>query len=267
MGERRSSRPTFGENETLPSAAAECDAACHGADLALVRAVLAGDREANEQLQRRLDFVTTATHRLLRQRGSGFDPNDAEDLAQDVYLALWSRLEAYDGRRRLEAWAQGFCWRQLLSFRAELGRRARTRLGANADEPTSTASAEPELDSDERALLNRALAALSSSVADVLRLRFLEGLSFASTAKRLGLPLGTVKSRYYRGLDAVRVRLGCPEQGRPTARPQPRSRVEEKRAGESSAAAHSRSRARTMRSPSSMASSTSPPSRSRPNSV
>jgi DNA-directed RNA polymerase specialized sigma24 family protein len=42
---------------------------------------------------------------------------------------------------------------------------------------------------------------------EVVALRFLEDLSEAETARQLGLPLGTVKSRSARALDALRRQL------------------------------------------------------------
>jgi RNA polymerase sigma-70 factor (ECF subfamily) len=56
-----------------------------------------------------------------------------------------------------------------------------------------------------------ALDALPEGQAQLLRMRALEGRSYAEIARRTGLPLGTVTSRLARGRAALRLKLGLPE--------------------------------------------------------
>jgi RNA polymerase sigma-70 factor (ECF subfamily) len=55
-----------------------------------------------------------------------------------------------------------------------------------------------------------ALDALPSDQARLLRMRALEGRSYAEIARHTGLPLGTVTSRLARGRAALRLKLGLP---------------------------------------------------------
>jgi len=57
---------------------------------------------------------------------------------------------------------------------------------------------------DDADVVKRALRSLPQDQRVVLVLRFLDGLSVAETAERLGCPAGTVKSRTARSLDALR---------------------------------------------------------------
>jgi RNA polymerase sigma-70 factor (ECF subfamily) len=71
--------------------------------------------------------------------------------------------------------------------------------------PTLPDSADQILDG---LVVREALDKLSSAHAEVLRLGLVEGLTQAEVAERLGLAIGTVKSRTFNGLRALRTALG-----------------------------------------------------------
>src|SRR5262245_56485898 len=82
--------------------------AAGAADLELVRAALAGAREVEPRL---VDCLTAlpAMIRLKHQRlGGHLDATELEDVLQSTLLAVWRKLERYDGRVRLLHWAYGF---------------------------------------------------------------------------------------------------------------------------------------------------------------
>ena len=55
--------------------------------------------------------------------------------------------------------------------------------------------------------LPRALAALPRDTAQILHWRLLDQLSFEGIAQHLQVPLNTVKTRYYRGMDQLRLKM------------------------------------------------------------
>lgn len=144
------------------------------------------------------------------------NPQDAEDLTQDIFLYLWRHPKVYCPERG-----------SLPSYLATLTRsraidRLRTRtsklnfltrwqcvLGGDrtTDLPLSRAS---ELENADR--LHAALLQLPSQQREVLQQRFFEGYTFSEIASRLGIPLGTVKTRSRQGLLSLRKILAKSEE-------------------------------------------------------
>ena len=131
----------------------------------------------------------------------------AEEVVQDVFTSVWRRARDYDAERgTLRAWLYGIARNAIIDAERRRRRRPRTL----ADEPPEAASAEDPI---ERALLRwqmqLALERLTPDHREALRLTHVEGLKLREVAEVLGLPLGTVKSRVYYALQALR--LACEE--------------------------------------------------------
>ncbi len=131
----------------------------------------------------------------------------AEEVVQDVFTRVWRRARDYDAARgTLRAWLYGIARNAIIDVERRRGRRPRTV----ADEPPEAASADDPI---ERAVLRwqmqLALDRLTPDHREVLRLTHVEGFKLREVAELLGLPLGTVKSRVYYALQALR--LACEE--------------------------------------------------------
>lgn len=178
------------------------------ADLDLARRALAGDGPAMGTLLERLRCVP----RMLAQRnarlGRPFGREELEDVSQEVLIAVWRKLETFRGECPLEAWVHRFAQLELL-YRL---RRKDRRLPLAADVPAEDRP-EPEVedrlpDPFEQEQVQDALERLGPPESDILRMRHFEELAFGEIAERLGAPLNTTKTRYYRGLQKVRNLLG-----------------------------------------------------------
>jgi len=136
------------------------------------------------------------------------NPWDADDLAQETFLVLANRPEAFEGRSSIYTWLYGV----LLN----LDRRERRRYGMRRkklqvlwdDEPHGGRTAPPaetpiEVDEWKKSLWAR-VAGLPDGQRQTLVLRFSEGLRYDEIAEALECPLGTVKSRIYHGLLGLR---------------------------------------------------------------
>jgi RNA polymerase sigma-70 factor (ECF subfamily) len=75
---------------------------------------------------------------------------------------------------------------------------------AIATQPTAHPESEPGRQGLEHRKLARAVAALSAEQAEALMLGYFEDLSCSEIAERLGIPIGTVKSRVRRALSILR---------------------------------------------------------------
>ncbi len=169
----------------------------------LVRRMAAGDREAMAALYARYaGTLLGVAIRIIGRRG------EAEDLVHDVFLEAWRKADRWRADRgTVRTWL-------LLRLRSRAIDRLRSpRLarGVSLDEgcpdyaERTVAPDDPALAADRRRV-REAVASLPPEHRTVLTLAAFEGRSAAEIARRLELPLGTVKSRILaarRGLKAA----------------------------------------------------------------
>ncbi len=126
---------------------------------------------------------------------------DAEDVLQQAFLDVWRSRDRYDAARPLEPWLLGIARRRAIDHLRKLGRRADDRA---VDVPDEVPSPEAFADQFADAVTVRgALAGLPDDQREALVLAYFGGLSQSQIAERLGVPLGTVKARSFRGLRAL----------------------------------------------------------------
>ncbi|MCS0638407.1 sigma-70 family RNA polymerase sigma factor [Streptomyces sp. LP05-1] len=164
----------------------------------LARGLLRGDERSFEAIYRRWNpLVTTLAARTLG------DPREAEDVAQQVFLAAWRGRAGFRPERGpLAAWLVGITRRKTVDALA--ARRRRTDL------PAAPPAAAPGPGPDElldRLVVARELGRLPSAQREVLCLAFYADLTQSQIAERTGIPLGTVKSHVRRGLRRLRDRV------------------------------------------------------------
>jgi RNA polymerase sigma-70 factor (ECF subfamily) len=164
-----------------------------GLDEALVAAAQAGSTDAFARLVERHQQAV----RAFLRRTCG-DWATADDLAQETFLAAWSRIGRLDAGASVRAWLCGIGYnKHLTAVRGAVRSRARDAAW-QAERPASGLST-----ADERLTLERAMAALPAEQRACVALCLAADFSHAEAADALGLPLGTVKSHVSRG----RVRL------------------------------------------------------------
>jgi len=143
-----------------------------------------------------------AVLRLCRR--SLADPNDAQDAFQATFLVLVRRAGAVRRRESLGSWLQGVALRVAAASRTASARRRRHERRRAESAPD--ARDDPPRD-DLGPLLHEELARLPEPFRAALTLCDLDGLTHEQAALRLGLPVGTVKSRLARGRARLRDRL------------------------------------------------------------
>ncbi|WP_299134110.1 sigma-70 family RNA polymerase sigma factor [uncultured Amaricoccus sp.] len=127
---------------------------------------------------------------------SGIGSGDADEIAQDVMVIVWSRAETFDPAR---AAPSTWIFTIARNRRIDHLRRAH-RPSPDFTDPAFQLEAEPDgadqMAAAERdARLRAGLAGLGPEQREILLAAFYDGRSHAEIAARLGLPLGTVKSR------------------------------------------------------------------------
>ncbi len=153
------------------------------------------------------------------------DPEEARDVAQEVFLQVYRKLGRFEARSSLKTWIYRIAVNQCHNRRRFWHRRRRDReealdeghLAAEALAPREAVGPSPfeEARRQERAgRVQAALLRLSFDQRSVLVLREVEGLTCGEVAHALGIPEGTVKSRLARAREAMRLRLrGLVEEG------------------------------------------------------
>ena len=185
----------------MKSAALQSEAA---REAELLQRVAAGDRGAplEELYDRYARRVWAVGLRRLQDRGA------AEDLVQETFVRLWRAAPRFDPERgTVGALLMTIAYRAA----ADLGRRKAGQAAVVSLDVDMTAEpADPAAGAREeeqlllRDELQTALSSLSGDQREILRLHFQEDLTQAEIAERLGLPLGTVKSRVFYGLRQLR---------------------------------------------------------------
>jgi RNA polymerase sigma-70 factor, ECF subfamily len=152
------------------------------------------------------------------------DPEEARDVAQEVFLQVYRMLGRFEGRSSLKTWIYRIAVNQCHNRRRFWHRRRRDREEALdeglagkglADAGEAGRSPYEETLLRERARrVQAALLQLSFEHRSVLVLREVEGLTCEEVGLALGVPEGTVKSRLSRAREAMRLRLrGLIEEG------------------------------------------------------
>jgi RNA polymerase sigma factor (sigma-70 family) len=124
------------------------------------------------------------------------DRSLAEEAAQETFVRAWRGAASYDPSRELGPWMATIARRTAI----DVYRRAARRVHGSLDESDPGLVELPP--SVERAYdvweVRRALAQLPPEEATLVRLQHLEGLTQSEVAQRMGIALGTVKSRTFR---------------------------------------------------------------------
>jgi RNA polymerase sigma-70 factor (ECF subfamily) len=151
-------------------------------DTETARRAAAGDMPAFTVLVRRHQApVRRFLHRL--------SPQDADDIAQDVFIKAWRMRAGWREQGPYGAWLMRIAWTSFLShYRRSDRYRPRQGDGGLPAEASAWPSAEGSID------LARALAGLDPKARAAAELCFAQGYSHGEAADILALPLGTVKS-------------------------------------------------------------------------
>ncbi|PYQ25135.1 MAG: hypothetical protein DMF79_00045 [Acidobacteria bacterium] len=176
-------------------------------DEELVEACLAGEESAFDVLLGRWEKrIRGAIYRLV-----GSD-EEARDLCQEAFLKAYKSLRSFKQEARFSSWL----YQIALNLCRDRLRRRRGKTMVSLDEleeggAAMTVAGPTALDllqeRDTRRLVVQAIEALPDEQREVIILKEYQGLTFLEIAQVLDVPISTVKTRLYRGLDQLRARL------------------------------------------------------------
>jgi RNA polymerase sigma-70 factor (ECF subfamily) len=167
-------------------------------DAELLSRIVEGDSPAFELLYRRYARAMFALAlRQLRDRGR------AEDVVQEVFVALWRSAASYRPERgRVAPWLYAIARHAIVdSVRSSVVRSRSGLVGAVPETASAEPTPEESLESDQIAFaVHAAVAQLPERERVPLELAYWKGRSQSEIANLLGLPIGTVKTRMRSGL-------------------------------------------------------------------
>ena len=173
------------------------------------------ERELIARLQRRDETAFEELIRLYEKKVYTLcarmcgNAEDAEEAAQDTFLALWRGIGSFRQESLLSTWI----YRLASNACIDLLRRGKRNVSGPSldDEETLLDAADPAPQPHEEAerrelhrQLREGLMALPEDYRAILLLREVEGLSYSEIAEATRLELGTVKSRISRGRTLLR---------------------------------------------------------------
>jgi len=163
-------------------------------DAELLHAIASGSEPAFEELRDRYGRAVAGVCRTVA--GS-----EREDCEQEVFARIWRKASLFDPHRGSAA-----AWLLTLARRTALNHLAARRSPMPVDDERVVGVAEPP---DVDAFwLDAALARLSERERTVIELAYYSDLSESAIARRLRVPLGSVKSWKRRGLNRLATVLG-----------------------------------------------------------
>jgi len=131
----------------------------------------------------------------------------AQDVHQEVFLAIWKRWHKYNGRTNWNAYLYRTTVRKAIEFakqsRAEQSLRQQQKYGPSTDNPD-----DPLRTAELQQTLARYLAKLPKRQADVFVLSRIEGLKHDEIAEILGCSQNTVRVHLHRAVKQLARELG-----------------------------------------------------------
>jgi RNA polymerase sigma-70 factor (ECF subfamily) len=171
-------------------------------DEVLARQAQAGDKDAFFALYNR--YLGKVFNRVK----SKVPAHEAEDVTQDVFIAVSRSLKSYKQEARFNTWLYTIVNRQIADF---YRRRSRVSSGTDAEVDLEFGETVPTvLDSQEidlKMVIQRAMTDLPEHYQEIILMRFADGLTFNEIADEREQSLEAIKSLYRRAIQAVRATM------------------------------------------------------------
>ncbi len=135
--------------------------------------------------------------------------SDAEDVVQESFLALWRQAPRLDAKRGLRSYLMTIVHNKAVDRLRQKGRRPEAVLNEDApfkapDNEAPEKVVEKASEADE---VRAAMSGLSEDQRTAVEMTYFKGMTISDAAEKLGIPVGTVKSRLRLALGHMRRRL------------------------------------------------------------
>lgn len=167
------------------------------ADAVLLNRVASGDIEAFQTFYHRYAGRVLAYARQISRR-----PELAEDVVQEVFVAVWRKAASFQADRGDPCgWLYTITRNKLVDLWRKAGDAAPL---INLDDLSLQRLPGPESSGDLLLTMRQALTRVEPDQRTAIEMAYFGGLTYEETAERLKLPVGTLKSRIRSGLKTLR---------------------------------------------------------------
>jgi RNA polymerase sigma-70 factor (ECF subfamily) len=172
----------------------------------LMRAAQAGDRHAYTEL---LSALASVVKESVRQRFRFLQPQDIDDLVQDILLSVHVARATYDPARPFLPWLMALARNRMADNARRYARRAAHEVSSEPSPetfPAEDANTSASGYGDAEALA-QAMTKLPESQRQAIELTKLRELSLKEAAAATGTTIGALKVSVHRGISALRKAL------------------------------------------------------------
>src|SRR3954447_7200331 len=163
------------------------------------------------------DLHYAAAGRFIFQLGSDFTQEDAEEICQEVFLAVIRNIHSFHGESLFQAWVFRVAANKARDFRKRRNAAKRgsghVPISLQAEDPESGLTLDPPADlpgpdeiimsTEKMALVREALDSLGEPCREIIELRYFGDLSYEELSRTLDLNPKTVSSRLSKCLDRL----------------------------------------------------------------
>lgn len=170
-------------------------------DSVLIEKFIAGNQNAFELLVKRYqNRVISVILRFVK------NPDDASEIAQEVFLKVWKALPSFRGESSFYTWLYCIAANTAKNFLSTQSRRPQYTEAYDDEDGDFLDRQTPDNDTPENLLTTEELKTvifstienLSEDLKMAITLREIEGLSYEEIAQIMDCPIGTVRSRIFR---------------------------------------------------------------------
>lgn len=160
----------------------------HPSDLDLVLRSRSGDARAFGMLvDRHQAVVYNLALRMVR------DGQDAEDVAQRVFIKVYEKLDRFDPEYKFFSWIYRMTMNESINYVKE----RRHHVSLTTEHAATIVAADDESSRDVTDSVSLALMELDAEDRGIVIMKHIQGLSYEEIASILEIPQKTVKSRLY----------------------------------------------------------------------
>ncbi len=173
-------------------------------DRTLVEKTAAGDGDAFGELVKKHEHSVLNT--IYRYIGSY---NEAEDIAQEVFIKVWKKAGSFRGRSMFSTWLYRIVVNQCLNYKSK-HRRQLVSLDETMEKGRTPDALKVEIELEQREkaeIVRRALDELPERQRIALVLSRFEGRAYKEIAEIMGVSLSSVESLIFRGKENLRKRF------------------------------------------------------------
>jgi RNA polymerase sigma-70 factor (ECF subfamily) len=170
----------------------------NSSDESLVQQIQSGDKDAFLTLYNR--YLKKVYNRVK----SRIPVSDAEDVTQEIFVAVVRSLDKFEGRAKFNTWLYSIVNHQIADFYRRHYRRGDNQsVSLDNDNGLQIADDDADMDIDASVIVQRVLNDLPENYQEVILMRFSDGLTFAEIAEQRGQTLEATKSLYRRAIQKV----------------------------------------------------------------